>query len=205
MLHDCFNEAIIKELKLRHINKGLINPPYSQNDYSELEFVENMLDILVPDGTGVVVVPMSCAIGTKFKEVRERLLKRHTLKAVFSMPDDIFYPTGTNVCVMVFKAHCQHNSNESTFFGYYKDDGYVKRKKLGRIDDYNKWEAIKKEWIELYRNQKEKEGLTVKQCVTYKDEWLCEAYMKTDYSNLSQNDFQKTINDYLAYLIRSGD
>lgn len=43
------------------------------------------------------------------------------------------------------------------------------------------------------------------QCVTANDEWLCEAYMKTDYSTLTQQDFQQTVNDYLAYLVKSGD
>ena len=32
-----------------------------------------------------------------------------------------------------------------------------------------------------------------------------EAYMQTDYTKLTQNDFQATINDYLAYLVKSGE
>jgi type I restriction-modification system DNA methylase subunit len=90
-----------------------------------------MLDILAAGGTGVVVVPMSCAIGTKFKETRRRLFKKHTLKAVFSMPDDMFYSNNasTNVCVMVWEAHKSHDAAKTTFFGYYKDDGFVKAKK----------------------------------------------------------------------------
>ena len=40
--------------------------------------------------------------------------------------------------------------------------------------------------------------------VTWKDEWLAEAYMETDYSTLSDADFQKTLNDYLAYLVKEG-
>lgn len=109
---DCFNSSITKELKEKSINIGLINPPYSQKDVVELEFVEHLLEILTVGGIGVVVVPMSCAIGTKFKDVRERLMKKNTLKAVFSMPDDIFYPTGTNVCVMVWEAHTPHDSHK---------------------------------------------------------------------------------------------
>lgn len=202
---DCFNDKITKELKDKNINIGLINPPYSQKDVVELEFVEHLLDILVPGGIGVVVVPMSCAIGTKFKEVRERLFKKNTLKAVFSMPDDIFYPTGTNVCVMVWESHTPHDINQETFFGYCKDDGFVKRKKLGRVDALNKWTDIENEWLRLYRNRDVKDGLSARQCVTHNDEWLCEAYMKTDYSTLSTIDFQKTINDYLAYKIKSGE
>lgn len=202
---DCFNEKITRELKSKNINIGLINPPYSQKDVVELEFVEHLLEILVPGGTGVVVVPMSCAIGTKYKDVRERLFKKNSLKAVFSMPDDIFYPTGTNVCVMVWEAHTPHDSTQETFFGYCKDDGFVKRKKLGRVDAYNKWVAIEKEWLTLYRNRDVIDGLSARHCITHKDEWLCEAYMKTDYSKLTEHDFQQTVNDYLAYLVKNGE
>lgn len=202
---DCFSQDVFNNLKDKHLSLGLINPPYSQQDKCELEFVERLLNILEPRGLAVAVVPMSCAIGTKFKEVRERLFKYHTLKAVFSMPDDIFYPTGVNVCVMVWEAHKSHDSTKPTFFGYCKDDGFVKRKKMGRIDYYNKWDDIEKEWLDLYENKKVVDGKSALQCVSHEDEWLCEAYMKTDYSTLTQQDFQQTINDYLAYLVKIGD
>ncbi|MCL2627724.1 MAG: SAM-dependent methyltransferase [Oscillospiraceae bacterium] len=201
---DCFNSDITKEIKAKNINVGLINPPYSQTDKSELEFVEQLLSLLSTGGKGVVVVPMSCAIGTKFKEVRERLFKKHTLKAVFSMPDDIFYPTATNPCVMVWEAHTPHDSTQETFFGYCKNDGFVKRKKLGRIDCNEKWQDIEAEWLKLYRNRDIVDGLSSRACVKHNDEWLCEAYMKTDYTKLTQDDFQKTVNDYLAYLVKAG-
>jgi type I restriction-modification system DNA methylase subunit len=203
---DCFNSGIVKELREKNINIGLINPPYSQHDHCELEFVEHLLDILTVGGIGVVVVPTSCAVGTKFKEVRERLFKHHTLKAVFSMPDDIFYSNNSSVsvCVMVWEAHKTHNPKHNTFFGYYKDDGFVKAKKLGRIDKFKRWETIKKQWLDLYRELDVKEGLTAKKAVDWNDEWLCEAYMETDYSKLSQASFQQTIKNYLAYLVKEG-
>jgi type I restriction-modification system DNA methylase subunit len=202
---DCFDSKITRTLKDKNLTLGLINPPYSQQDKSELEFIEHLLDVLAPRGLAVAVVPMSCAIGTKFKEVRERLFNKHTLKAVFSMPDDIFYPTGVNVCVMVWEAHKTHEINKPTFFGYCKDDGFVKRKKMGRIDFNNKWDDIKKDWLHLYENKLVIDGKSAMQCVKSTDEWLCEAYMKTDYSKLSTEDFQKSVNDYLAYIIRSGE
>lgn len=202
---DCFNKSIESDLKSKNINIGLLNPPYSQKDKSELEFTEQLLDILVPGGKGVVVVPMSCAIGTKHKEVRHRLFKKHTLKAVFSMPDDIFYPTGTNVCVMLWEAHKPHDSTQSTYFGYFKNDGFQKRKKLGRVDVNNSWNKIKASWIKMYNDMEVKDGLSAKKSVKYDDEWLCEAYMMTDYSQITINDFQITINDYMAYLIKSGE
>jgi type I restriction-modification system DNA methylase subunit len=206
---DCFDINAKKELLKNYpntqLNLGLINPPYAQKDRCELEFIERLLSFLTPNGLAVAVVPMSCAIGTKFKEERRRLFNNHTLKAVFSLPDDIFYPTGVNVCVMLWQAHKPHDSNQKTFFGYCKNDGFVKRKKLGRIDAKNLWEQIKKEWLELYHDKKVVDGKSALQCVTHADEWLPEAYMKTDYSALTQDDFEKTVREYLAYLVKVGE
>lgn len=91
-----------------------------------------------------------------------------------------------------------------TFFGYCKDDGFVKRKKLGRIDAYNKWASIEAEWLNLYRNRDVKDGLSARQCVSYKDEWLCEAYMKTDYSKLTDQDYGQFVRNELAYQVKFG-
>ena len=41
--------------------------------------------------------------------------------------------------------------------------------------------------------------------VTAKDEWLAEAYMETDYTKLTENDFQININNYLAHQIKEGN
>ena len=202
---DCFNGSIKQELKDKQLSVGLINPPYAQEDVIELEFVEQLLKCLTPRGLAIAVVPMSCAIGTKFKETRRRIFKNHTLKAVFSMPDDIFYPTGTNVCVMVWEAHKSHDENKSTYFGYCKDDGFVKRKKMGRIDYNNKWDNIKKEWLHLYENKKPVDGKSALKCVNSDDEWLCEAYMNTDYSKIVLEDFKRILREYFSFLVKHNE
>lgn len=33
------------------------------------------------------------------------------------------------------------------------------------------------------------------------DEWLCEAYLRNDYSKLTEDVFRRTIRDYMAYII----
>jgi type I restriction enzyme M protein len=88
-----------------------------------------------------------------------------------------------------------------TYFGYYKDDGFVKRKVQGRIDVYGKWEAIKEKWITNYINRKTEAGLSANRVVTAQDEWCAEAYMETDYSKISEIDFIREIKKYVAFKV----
>lgn len=101
-------------------------------------------------------------------------------------------------------------ADRDTFFGYFKDDTFIKRKGLGRIEladseGNSLWVKTEEKWLDLYRNKREVPGLSVMKKVTWKDEWLAEAYMETDYSTLTEEDFQKVLNDYLSYLIKEGE
>lgn len=190
---------------------GMLNPPYKadkKNDVEELEFVKWNLEALVQGGKCVAIVPMQCAISVKGKiaALKKELLEKHTLEAVFSMPDELFYNSDKSVvtCVMVFTAHKPHSDDKETFFGYFKNDGFEKRKRLGRIDVHGLWEKeIKKEWLYLYRNKKEVTGKSVMHHVSAKDEWCAEAYMETDYSCLNKYSFIKDLCDYSTYLIHN--
>ncbi len=62
-----------------------------------------------------------------------------------------------------------------------------------------------KKWLDLYKHKKVISGLSALECVDWKDEWLCEAYMETDYSSLCESDFQETINNYFSSYIKNGD
>jgi len=202
---DCFDHETIKQVKKHRPIIGLLNPPYQvdkKKDIEELEFVLNNLEVLQPGGTCIAIVPMQCALAQKGKkyELKKRLLQKHTLEAVLSMPDELFYDSDVGVvtCTMIFTAHKPHPSNKETYFGYYKDDGYVKRKNKGRIDAFGKWSTIKAEWVSSYINRKEKPGFSVNKVVTAKDEWCAEAYMETDYSKLTKDDFIKTLKEFVV-------
>lgn len=205
---NCFDEDVIKEVKSRKPTVGLLNPPYKgknakKTDIEELEFVFNNLECLVDGGTCVSIVPMQSALAQsgKILELKRKLIEHHTLEAVFSMPDELFINSDVGVvaCVMVFTAHKPHPKNKETFFGYYKDDGFEKRKNRGRIDVYGKWEKIKEKWVSYFLNSKEEPGFSVKQIVTAEDEWCAEAYMETDYSTLSKDDFIKNLKEYVLF------
>ena len=112
---------------------------------------------------------------------------------------------------MIFDLSQRHEkAGRDTFFGYFKDDKFIKRKGLGRVEVTDSagnslWIPTEELWLDLYRNKREVPGLSVMHKVSWDDEWLAEAYMETDYSTLTQNDFQKVLNDYLSYLVKAGD
>ena len=202
----CFDEAVTAAVKEKRCDVGLLNPPYSQGDEDlhELYFVGHMLDCLRKGGTGIAIVPMNCAISPH--KARAELLKRHTLEAVMSMPDLLFAPVGVITCLMVFTAKVPHEtSNKKSWFGYWKDDGFVKTKHLGRVDLNKKWPAIRERWVETFRNREIVPGESVLRRVTAEDEWCAEAYMETDYRTLSPNEFEAQIKKYVAFRILQSD
>ncbi len=204
---NCFNNAnLIAENHKPTV--AMLNPPYDVGNTGQMEFIEHALNVINPQAEGrvVAIVQMSCGIKEKkdLKAIKKRILAKHHLKAVLSMPEDLFYPIGVVTCIMVFEAN-KPNSGRKTWFGYFKDDGYEKRKHLGRIDVRNRYSSIKKKWLNAYKNGDEVPGLSIRQEVTENMEWCAEAYMKTDYSTLSEKDFVKKMRDYTAFIIRYGD
>lgn len=154
----CFDLADrIKEAKP---NVVLMNPPYNatrnqmpksytknwpdskKEDPSKgfyfVKYVIETLNSINQQATMAVLLPVSCAIGTssEIAEIKSKILENNTLDAVFTLPVDVFYPgAAASACCMVFKIGQKHNSptTPDTFFGYYKNDGFKKKKNLGRI------------------------------------------------------------------------
>ncbi|MBW1615113.1 MAG: N-6 DNA methylase [Deltaproteobacteria bacterium] len=202
----CFDEKIIKQVKAKRPTVGFLNPPYKSNkkvDREELEFILNNLECLVNGGTCIAIVPMQSALAQKGKvlEFKKRLLQKHTLEAVLSMPNELFYDSNVNVntCVLVLKAYEKHPKNFKTYFGYWKDDGFLKIKNKGRIDYYNKWNSIKEDWLKNFRNKDEIIGISIKKAVSGNNEWSVEAYMKTDYKKFKKNDFIESIHNFVGF------
>ena len=193
-------------------------------------FVNYIADCVGKDSNGNIrqskkllcLLPLSCAIGSKeiIQNEKKKILQNNTLEAVFTLPSEMFYPgASVNACCMVFTLGIPHfTKNEEnkiiprkeTFFGYFRDDGFVKKKNLGRISKINSdgkplWNDIEQLWLDLYNGRKTNSYLGVRRKVTDEDEWLAEAYIETDYTKLTTEDFQRTINNYLSYLVKEGD
>lgn len=219
----CFdNDAWIKK---SNIDVVLMNPPYnasksqmpkafsskfgkSATDPSKgLYFVNHILEcVRSQKGRLLALLPMSCAITTNgvIRDIKAKILEHNTLDAVFSFPDEMFYPGASAVaCCMVFNVGKPHPADFETFFGYFKNDGFEKRKGVGRVDVRNKWNSIEKEWLNLYHHRSTIAGKSITKAVKAEDEWCAEAFMETDYSTLCEEDFIKKMRDYAAFLVQN--
>lgn len=203
---NCFNQNIIEQIKSHKPTVGFLNPPYPKLDTDplELEFVLNNLEVLTPNATCIAIVPISCVLANRGKdlELKNKIFKHHTLEAVLSMPEQLFYNSGVGVvtAVLIITAHRPHPKGKETWFGYFRNDGFKVQKHKGRIE-MQEWSKIKHNWIEMFLNRKEVKGLSLLKEVTANDEWCAEAYMKTDYSKLSEQDFIKELKRYTAFSI----
>lgn len=241
LIHGDGNSNVVKDsmfnrkewIQDKNINIVLMNPPYNATkNQSNPEFAKTWSSSTKEDPSKgfhyvewtarhvssnckmAVLLPMQCAIGNGavIKEFKKKMLDNYTLDAVFSLPNEMFYPgASATACCMIFDLSQRHErTNRDTFFGYFKDDKFIKRKGTGRIEKTDNngkslWVETEEKWLHLYKNRIAEPGLSVTHKVDENDEWLAEAYMETNYNDLSESDFQNSINNYLAYLIKKGD
>lgn len=214
-------------IRSKNINVVLMNPPYNaaprdcnpmyasrwaglkEDPTKGLHFVEYIAS-QVKTGKLAAILPLQCAIGNsgELLACKRRLLEQHTLDAVITLPPDIFYP-GANVqtCCMIFNLGVKHEKApiKETFFGMFMDDGFEIKKHHGRVETKEgAWHEIEQRWLDLYFNRRNVEGLSVTKQVTAEDEWLADAYIETDYSKLTDNDFAQTLGAYFDFLLGKG-
>ena len=203
-LGDCFQDTENIKTKFSP-NVGLLNPPYKteKTDTEELEYVLNNLDALEVGSKCVAIVPFSCVNDDTSiaLELKKRILSKHTLEAVMSMPEEVFHDSKVAVitCAIVITAHKPHPKGKKTWFGYWRNDGFVKIKNRGRIDLNHTWESIKANWVNTYRNREIIEGFSLAREVNENDEWCAEAYMQTDYSRIGLSDYEQTVKKYILF------
>lgn len=210
---DCFEKT--EEVKKLKPTIGFLNPPYSKDKKkdsntgkiiqvkgrNELEFVYNNLECLERGSTCIAIVPIRCCF--EKNDWRKKLLEKHTLKAVMSMNPELFINSdvGTVTCIMVFTAKVPHKeTNMKTWLADWKNDGFRKNKIEGRADLDNQWKNIKEAWLKNYRDKIDDGKTSILKDLTGDDDWSVEAYLPTDYSSLSKNNFEKSVKDFVSYL-----
>lgn len=198
---DCFKSTeLVSPFKP---NVALLNPPFNDGSgIDELQFVGHALSCLETNGIAIAIVPMSCAMYDNGAglEIKRKLLELHTLEAAMSLPNQLFNDKGANTCALVFRAHVPHDPKKKTWFGYWREDGFIKSKRR-REDSAGRWHAIREKWIDCFLNRTVETGFSLLQSVKATDEWLCEAYLETDYSTITQADFERDVKRFALYRV----
>ncbi|MBF7125864.1 N-6 DNA methylase [Pediococcus pentosaceus] len=204
---DMFNYDDSKLNSLHHINKIIMNPPYSQgtklDNYkqSEISFISSALDFAKgSNAKAAFIVPQSTMIGkTKVeKTFKKEILRKHTLESVITLNTDTFHGVGTNPVIAIFTPNKPHNSEKRVSFVDFRDDGYIVRKHVGLVGDGTQASKRKHLINVLNGNEDDTTKFIVKSTITPEDEWLHSFYYFNDELPTNE-DFEKTIQDYLSF------
>jgi type I restriction-modification system DNA methylase subunit len=198
------NPKTQEELDKFQATIGFINPPYSGKESKddptpkEITFLVKLLDNC--SRYGIIIAPLS----TYFKEdnIRAAILEKHTLKFVINMPGDLFQPNAsTHTAIAVFETHRKFDyANDEVTFYDLRDDGFVLAKNKGRTDIYGRWSNIEKQLLNSLKPTSTPDDIMlVRTKIKKKDEWTVYAHSKTDYSTLCEEDFIKSISDYMIF------
>lgn len=176
-----------------------MNPPFQTDadDPSETNFIDHALQCLCVGGRLLSVLPISVLCEAHHKKWRKSLILNHTVQAVFSLPNEAFYPIGTITCLLMIKAHIPQGGN-NIFFCKITDDGFIKKKsKRIKVRD-----GQFKEALEHFLNKKEEPVFSCYKALDSDDdnfEILPEAYL--DDKKYSQNQIQKDIETMVKELV----
>lgn len=194
------------DLQRKGATVGMINPPYSMAkkkknaELYEINFIKQMLDSLVVGGKGIAIVPQSSMTGKSKEEqqVKEEILKHHTLEGTIMLQKDTFYGVGVIPCIAVFTAGIPHPKNHECKFINFEDDGFKVAPHIGleeTVSAKDKKQHLLDVWFDRMESNTK---FCVKTTATAEDEWLHSFYYFND-EIPTNKDFEKTVGDYLTF------
>lgn len=122
---NCFDK---REAIAGKFTRAFLNPPFSQEEEPERDFIDTALDSLEPGGVLAVVVKAGIFADDENKNWRQRLVQQHSVLGVISLPEDLFYPTAAPTSILIARAHIPQVSKDSIFMGRIWNDGFEKLK-----------------------------------------------------------------------------
>jgi len=124
---DCFELSNRENVKGK-FTRAFLNPPFSQEDEPERDFIDAAMDALEPGGLFACVVKAGIFADDDNALWRRSFIKNHSLIGVISLPEDLFYPTAAPTSIMIAKAHIPMDENTNIFMSRIWNDGYKKLK-----------------------------------------------------------------------------
>lgn len=123
----CFDNTSKDSVKGR-FTKALLNPPFSQDDEPERDFISQAMETLQTMGLLAVVVKSGIFADEDNALWRENFLKTHTVVGMISLPGDLFYPTAVDTTIMIACAHRPQVETDRVFMAKIWNDGFKKLK-----------------------------------------------------------------------------
>jgi type I restriction enzyme M protein len=124
-------------------------PPASRGDYA---FVQHMLYSLAEDGRMATILPHGVLFrGASEGRIRKQIIEMNLLDAVIGLPEALFYGTGIQACIMVFKKN--RTRRDVLFIDASGEGNYEKNKNQNRlrekdiekiVETYENYESIDK-------------------------------------------------------------
>lgn len=193
---DARSQEACSWIKSKNITKVLMNPPYERK-YGCMTIVQNVLDN-VPEHTACAFILPDKKLEKDFtdKKYGNKLLKKHTLKKIIKLPENLFFGVGVTTSIFVFEAGIPHNDKE-IFACYIEDDGLETVKNQGRQDIKGKWQAIEDKWIKIIENPICDEAKDVQEFIQIVNSKEHLSYQMPEKNfEIYEEDFIKTMIDY---------
>ena len=123
----CFEESSKENIKNK-FTKALLNPPFSQDEEPERDFILLAMESLQTMGLMAVVVKSGIFADDDNALWRGEFLKKHSVIGMISLPGDLFYPTAVDTTIMIAQAHRPQMKSDKIFMAKIWNDGYKKLK-----------------------------------------------------------------------------
>mgnify|MGYP000034018275 CR=1 FL=1 len=127
-----FNESCLephsKEIVYEKCTKAFLNPPFSQENEPERDFIDASMEALIPEGLLVCVVKAGIFADEENSHWREEFQRNHTVLGMISLPEDLFYPTAAPTSILIAKAHIPQSVEQDIFISRVWNDGFTKLK-----------------------------------------------------------------------------
>ena len=123
----CFDKSTTESIHQK-FSRAFLNPPFSQENEPERDFVNASMSALMPGGIFASIIWAGIFADEDNANWRKEFTRNHTVLGMISMPDDLFYPTSATTTIMIAKAHIPQQANDRVFMARIWNDGYEKLK-----------------------------------------------------------------------------
>lgn len=192
-------------------NVFLLNPPYSAPGKG-LNFVDEALSKM-QTGYGAVLIQENAGSG-QGDVYAKRILEKNTLLASIHMPADLFNgKSSVQTSIYLFQVNRPHEIDDMVTFIDFSEDGYARqnrKKSTQKVNLRNVDHALERydEIVAICLGKKpktnyytEENGLVLKDTITLNgDDWTYNQHKKID-TTPTEEDFKKTVADYLAWKV----